>query len=132
MNFINSKDIHNIILRELEDKKAQDITVFCGKDYAMYFDYVIIATCRSNKHTVSTAEHISLLLKKEKIPSTIQGLTPGDWVLLDCSNTVTHLFQEDSRRRFNLEGLIVENSAKNIHSNNIFYTDMNGTSELTN
>ena len=40
-----------------------------------------------------------------KLPASIEGTPESGWMLMDYGDTVVHLFQEDNRRYYDLEGM---------------------------
>ncbi len=52
------------------------------------------------------AEHLRERLKaKGYAPPPVEGLTQGDWVLIDAGDVIVHLFRPEVRRFYNLEKL---------------------------
>ena len=67
-------------------------------------------TGRSDRHVHSIATGIEeALLRKNKVkPLSVEGLSTATWVLLDFGDVVVHVFQEDSRRLYDIEGLWID------------------------
>lgn len=67
-------------------------------------DFMVIATGRSSRHVASMADHLRARVKPEigRTPP-IEGMTQGDWVLLDAGDVVVHLFRPEVRAFYNLE-----------------------------
>lgn len=67
-------------------------------------DFMVIATGRSSRHVASMADHLRERVKPEigRTPP-IEGMTQGDWVLLDAGDVVVHLFRPEVRAFYNLE-----------------------------
>jgi ribosome-associated protein len=67
-------------------------------------DFMVIATGRSSRHVASMADHLRERVKPEigHAPP-VEGMTQGDWVLLDAGDVVVHLFRPEVRAFYNLE-----------------------------
>jgi ribosome-associated protein len=69
-------------------------------------DAFLICHGTSNRQVSAIAEHIQRELKKQGIkPLSVDGMKEGLWVLMDYGHIVIHVFFEDTRGVFNLEGL---------------------------
>jgi ribosome-associated protein len=93
------------------DKKAVGIEILdvCGKvDYA---DFLVIMTGRSDRHVHAIASGLEEDMRRLKIvPISVEGLQAATWVLLDFSDVVVHVFQEDARSLYDIEGLWIDAS----------------------
>lgn len=93
-------------LEAVSGRKAEAIVALDVRKLTSYADAFIICSGRSNRQVSAIAEHIKLELKKKKIsPLNIDGMKEGKWVLLDYSDVIIHVFYEETRDFYNLEGL---------------------------
>ena len=93
-----------LILSRLEDMKAEDTVTIDLTGKSSIADYMVIATGRSNRQLASMAQHLDEKLTKSGIKKvSVEGLTQGEWVLLDGGDVIVHLFKPDTRRFYNLE-----------------------------
>ena len=69
--------------------------------------YFVICSGTSNTHVSSIADSVKKIVSKEiqDKPWHIEGLNTSEWVLLDYSDIVVHVFQEETRDFFRLEDL---------------------------
>jgi ribosome-associated protein len=87
-------------------RKAEDILVLDVRGLTSIADYFIICSGRSNRQVSAIAEHIERFLKKNKVrPISVEGKREGHWVLMDYGDVLIHVFFEDTRRFYDLEGL---------------------------
>jgi ribosome-associated protein len=77
-------------------------------------DALIVATGRSARHVTALAENLARRLKEWGFGSArIEGLPQGDWVLIDAGDVVVHVFREEVRTYYDLEGMwSVDESAR--------------------
>lgn len=93
------------IIKELWEKKAENVVALDITKFYTYADYVLICTGTSTKHTQSIADAIYEKAKEQKKPILVEGYDEGTWILLDLGELVVHIFTEDKRGLYNLEGL---------------------------
>ncbi len=69
-------------------------------------DYFVIASGTSNTHVRALSDNIIKQLKeKGETLRHIEGEREASWILLDFGDVVCHLFQQDKRDFYDLEGL---------------------------
>lgn len=94
------------IVSSLDDDKAEDIVTIDLVGRSSLCDAIVVATGRSTRHVGSLAENLARRLKEEGLGSArIEGLPQGDWVLIDASDVVVHLFRAEVRAYYDLEGM---------------------------
>ncbi len=94
-----------IIVKALDDKKANDIQVLQVTDLTAVADYFVIAGGTSNTHVRSLAEEVEFKLEEAGIEIRgIEGRATG-WILLDCYDVLVHVFMPEVRDMYNLERL---------------------------
>ncbi len=69
--------------------------------------YFVICSGTSNTHVSSIADSVKKNVSKEiqEKPWHIEGLNTSEWVLIDYSDIVVHVFQEQTREFYRLEDL---------------------------
>ena len=94
------------LINSLDDDKAKDINVINLLGKTNFADYMIIATGTSQRHVTNMANHICRTLKKIGMKSVpVEGLSQGDWVLIDGGDIIIHLFRTEFRRFYDLDNL---------------------------
>ena len=93
----------HVVLGCLEDAKAEDAAVIDLHGKTSIADAMIVATGRSNVHVNAIADRVLRALKEAKVASRIEGLTNGDWVLIDAGDIIVHVFRPEVRQFYNLE-----------------------------
>jgi len=89
------------------DKKASHIEIIDVRDKVDYTDYVVVMSGRSDRQVTAIARGIEedLKLKYGALCSGVEGLPHGNWVLLDFGDVVVHIFHQDTRGYYDIEGL---------------------------
>lgn len=74
-----------------------------------FADYFLILSGTSTRQTQALAAHLDETLGKSGIqPRGIEGMDPGQWILLDYNEVIVHIFYESAREFYDLEGLWIE------------------------
>ena len=69
-------------------------------------DLFVIGTGTSRRHVLTLAEEVEERLKQEdRRPLRREGVEDATWVLLDYGDVVVHVFDEETRRYYDLERL---------------------------
>lgn len=101
---IDAEGILATVLARLDDDKAEDIVSIDLHGKTTIADYMVVASGRSQRHVASTAEHLVEALKERGVKGIrIEGLPAADWVLIDASDVIVHIFQPEVRGFYNIE-----------------------------
>ena len=88
------------------ERKAERWVVLDMRKLTAYADTFVILTGRSDRQVRSIADGIVASLKeRNEHPLGIEGMDDGKWVLIDCNDAIVHVFDPDTRERFDLERL---------------------------
>ena len=99
------------IIAALQDKKAQDIVELDLSDIKMsLFDKFIICTATSNTHAEALCDNVLRTIKQNLnlLPVNREGVTNSQWILIDYFDVLVHIFLQESREFYNIEGLWVD------------------------
>ena len=103
---INPQVMAQVTVEAAEEKKATDITVLNIGGVSIVADYFVICSSRSPVHARAIAEEIVEQMGRQGVAKPRkEGYRAGRWILLDYGTVVTHIFQEEERRFYNLEHL---------------------------
>jgi ribosome-associated protein len=96
--------VRDLILRSLDDDKAEDVTVIPLAGRSSIADWMVVATGRSTRQVAAMADHLSEKLKAALGDAPhIEGLTQADWVLVDAGDVIVHLFRPEVRSFYAIE-----------------------------
>lgn len=103
---MDQKDKLVNIVKTLDLKKAENIDLIEIKDLTIIADYFVIASGTSNTHVRTLADEVEFQLKKQGIePTRTEGYNSSEWILLDYSDIVVHVFKKDTREYYSLDRL---------------------------
>lgn len=93
-----------LVLKALDDGKAEDVVTIELADKTTIADYMVIASGRSTRQVLALTEHLEDALSR-RIRISTEGKEQGDWVLIDAGDVIVHLFRPEIRAHYNLEKL---------------------------
>ena len=103
---IDSKTLAIEIAKILDGKKAQDLRVFKDEDLTVLTDYFVIASGTSTTQVAALADEVDYQLSQRGIkPYNTEGFDSKNWVLLDYSSVIVHVFVPNTRTYYDLEHL---------------------------
>ena len=95
-----------LIVEAAQERKADDVIGLDVREISSFADTFIIATGTSDRHVRSVADSIEAALKAHgEPPMGIEGYDEGRWILVDCGDTIVHIFQREIRDHYDLERL---------------------------
>ena len=94
------------IVKILDSKKAENIQVIGITNLSIIADYFVIATGTSTTQVKSLADEVDFQLGQLGVePRGIEGVRAANWIVLDYSDIVVHVFYRDTRDEYQLERL---------------------------
>jgi len=92
------------IVQALNSKKAEDIQIIEIKDLTILSDYFIIANGTSSTHTKTLADEVEFQMsQKGEEPAGKEGHGGSNWIVLDYSSVMVHIFYKETRDYYQLE-----------------------------
>ena len=103
---LSSLEVAKLVSAAALDKKARDMIVLDVSEISSFADYFVIMSGRSTRHVQGLAEAIDSKIRSKRTKDTnSEGLREGLWVLLDYNDVVVHIFYNEVRKFYDLEGL---------------------------
>ncbi len=88
------------------EKKAMRVEVLDVAGKVDYADFLVLMTGRSDRQVQAIAQGIEEALRRRgRRPQAVEGLPHASWVLLDFIDVVVHVFQDEARSAYDLDGL---------------------------
>ena len=92
--------------RAAADKKAFQIVGLEVGDLTSYTDSLLICSGASDRQVAAIADEVQRQLKDAgRRPLHVEGQSHAEWVLLDYGDFVVHVFTEERRTYYGLDGL---------------------------
>ena len=85
-------------------RKGEIVDIGEKVDYA---DYLVVMTGRSDRQVLAIAQGIEDSVRKSAGVRTRgrEGVSAGHWVLMDLGDVIVHIFLDEARKYYDLEGL---------------------------
>jgi ribosome-associated protein len=88
------------------EKKATGLEVIDVSGKVDYADFLVLMSGRSDRHVTALSSSIEEALRKRgKRALAVEGLPHANWVLMDFGDVVVHVFQDDARAAYDIDGL---------------------------
>ena len=104
-----------VIIESIKEKKGKNIvSIDLRKIENSIFDYFIICHGTSTTHVSAISDNIEIKPKElfGLKPAHVEGTQNSQWVLLDFSGVVVHVFLEEQRAFYRLEDLWADGNIK--------------------
>ncbi len=99
-----SADVLALVLKSVDDDKAEDIVQIDLRGRSDVADYMVICSGRSSRQVAAISEKLADRLKQElRISARMEGKETGDWVLIDAGDVIVHVFRPEVREFYQLE-----------------------------
>ncbi|WP_104748886.1 ribosome silencing factor [Helicobacter cetorum] len=105
------------IMALLDEKKAFDITHIDLSKTPYLVEDVIIATALASKHALSLLDTLKNTLKPLGEIFYQVDESSEEWIIIDLGDLMVHLFTEDCRKKFDLEGFLNTYKSEQNHQN---------------
>ena len=88
------------------EKKALDVLLLDVRGLSSHAEFIVLMTAESDPQLGAIADYLEDRMKEQgERPLGIEGARGGRWVLIDFGDVVAHVFYQDVRGFYDLEGL---------------------------
>jgi ribosome-associated protein len=92
--------------RAAVDKRGSDLVILDVSGLSSFTDYFLVVSGSSDRRVQTIAEAVIQVMKERGVrPFGVEGMRDGRWALADFGDWVVHVFYEEARGFFDLEGL---------------------------
>jgi ribosome-associated protein len=103
---LTTNQFEKLVVSSLEDFKATDTLVVDVSGKSPLTERMVIASGNSTRHVKSMAENLIVKAKAAGYPPLgVEGMSGGEWVLVDLNDVIVHLMLPQTRAFYNLEKL---------------------------
>jgi len=100
------EQLKELVLDTLADLKARDISVMDVRGKTVVTDFMILASGTSDRHVKAIAEAVVFRAKAAgEPPLGTEGVSEGEWALVDLNGVVVHIMLPKVRDYYHLERL---------------------------
>ncbi|BDQ32509.1 ribosome silencing factor [Pseudodesulfovibrio portus] len=106
---ISSEAKARIVAGWLDDKQGDHIVIMDVSKMSSVTDMTMVVSARGMKHAQALADHLLDKCAEEKLEFLgMEGRQTGEWVLVDLNDVLVHIFLEELREFYNIEGMWAE------------------------
>jgi len=88
------------------DKKAEDVVILDLRKGIAFTDWFVLASGASQRQIVAIVDAVEEAMRAEDLrPKHVEGYPRQEWILLDYSGFVVHVFTPRTRSFYDLERL---------------------------
>ena len=90
----------------LDEKQGENIIVLDVTGICPIAEHIVVVSARGQRHAQSLADAAQALAKEHGFTLLgKEGYEAGGWILVDLNDIIIHIFQDDNRKFYNIEGL---------------------------
>ncbi len=103
---VETLDMALAAARAAMDKKAEDVRLLDVRPVTYLADYFVICSGATARQVKAIADEIDMRLSAERVyPMSVEGFPDCRWVLMDYGDVVVHIFENEAREFYDLDGL---------------------------
>lgn len=103
---VSTEEKSRLLASLLDEKQGEEILVLDVTGICPIAEHIIVVTGKGQRHVQALADAAMELAREHKFHSLgMEGYQTGSWILLDLNDVIIHIFQDDLRRFYNIEGL---------------------------
>ena len=103
------EELANAIAEILDNKKAKDVKIIAVGDKTIIADYFVLANGNSSTHVRSLADEVEYKLGLAGVdPLRMEGRDGNNWIVIDYSSVLVHVFDREAREYYNLDKLYTD------------------------
>ena len=88
------------------DKKAAEVVVLDLRKQSAFTDFFVLASATNQKQLLAVADAVQETMRDQGLrPKHVEGYPRQEWILLDYSGFVVHIFTQRMRLFYDLERL---------------------------
>lgn len=101
---MSARELAKLIVHSLEEKKAEDIRIIDISKISTIADYFIIANGTNSNQVQALADNVGEDCHKAGYAlHQTEGYNSANWILMDYSDVIVHIFSKEDRLFYDLE-----------------------------
>ncbi|MCC6721369.1 MAG: ribosome silencing factor [Bacteroidia bacterium] len=113
---VSGNKLADIVIKGMQEKKAKSIVkIDLRKLKISITDYFVICHAESSKQIDAIADSVEEEVRKTTgiKPYSREGFMNAEWIIIDYSDVIVHIFNREKRYYYNLEDLWDDGTIKN-------------------
>ncbi|MBK5284383.1 MAG: ribosome silencing factor [Bacteroidia bacterium] len=115
-----SEKLADSIIKGMQEKKGQEImSIDIRKFKNAITDFFVICHAESRPHVMAIADSVEeiVFIKSGENPAHKEGRENAEWILLDYTNVVVHIFNKEAREFYGVERLWADANIRTVAVN---------------
>lgn len=101
---MSARELAKLIVHSMEEKKAEDIRIIDISKISTIADYFIIANGTNRNQVQALADNVGEDCHKAGYAlHQTEGYNSANWILMDYSDVIVHIFSKEDRLFYDLE-----------------------------
>jgi ribosome-associated protein len=99
--------IAKVAAQAADEKQATDVTVLDVGEILAITDLFVVASAGNKRQVRTICDAITDAVRREtgRSPLSSEGVTEQQWILIDYGSVVVHVFDDETRRFYEIERL---------------------------
>ena len=99
--------IAKVAAQAADEKQATDVTVLDVGEILAITDLFVVASAGNKRQVRTISDAITDAVRREtgRSPLSSEGVTEQQWILIDYGSVVVHVFDDETRRFYEIERL---------------------------
>ncbi len=98
------RGLAELCARAAYETRGEDIRILRVEELCSYADYFVVATGRNRRQLRAMAEETEDAMERSHLRKRgVEGLSGGEWILLDYGDVIVHLFDPSARAFYQIE-----------------------------
>ncbi|MBN1814924.1 MAG: ribosome silencing factor [Anaerolineae bacterium] len=104
---LDSLELARHVVELIADQKGENVLLLDIRDISILADYFVIASTTSDRQAKAVLDDVREKVKQDTDARLlhIEGEPSTGWVLMDYGDVVVHIFSQETRAYYDLEGL---------------------------
>ncbi len=103
---IETADKVQLVAKWLDEKQANEISAVDVQGICPIAEVVMVVSAKGVRHGQALADYVLEKLAEDNIEYLgMEGYKSGEWILLDLNDIIVHIFLDENRGFYNVEGL---------------------------
>lgn len=108
---MTSAELAKLAYQSIDEKKGIDIKIIDISKISVIADYFIIAGGSNQRQIQTISDNIEEKLAKAGVhPKSIEGTQKSSWILMDYTDVIIHIFNQEDRLFYDLERIWADGS----------------------
>jgi len=103
---IPSEEKALLVAKWLDEKQGENIVIMDVAEMSSVTNVTMVVSARGVKHAKALSDNILDRTAEDKIEFlTMEGHQTGEWILVDLNDVLVHIFLDELREFYNIEGM---------------------------